>query len=98
MANNRMLLVHIPTGLAVHLAKRLALGWYVTPGKEPEVGERLNQLFLAVTKKYGSGIQQDDFALALEDAADAGMALGGWEYVEDLDDGIVQLRLRSEDE
>lgn len=32
MANNRMFLVHIPTGLAAPLGKRNSWGWYVPDG------------------------------------------------------------------
>jgi hypothetical protein len=76
MANNRLWLVHRPTGAAVRLGKRLADGWYGPPSVE-----QMNAFFEAA----GEGPSQDDFVLALEDADGAPMCSEDWKYEGDID-------------
>lgn len=71
MANNRMWLVHKPSGSAVFLGKRMGGSWYGTP---EDLSERIAVLF--------SVTEGDDFALAMEDCAGAPHAFGGWQYTE----------------
>ena len=82
MANNRMFLVHVPSGLGVHLGKRMAYGWY---GADQELGERLNRFYAMLTERGleegGNVEEQDAFALAMEDA-DGAMEMPPWQYGE----------------
>ena len=84
MANNRMFLVHRPSGLAVFLGKRMGHGWYTT-----DRCASVQILFDAVENEDG----RDDFALAIEDATGATLALGEWQYGPQWyrNDGLVQL-------
>jgi len=84
MANNRMYLLHKPTGRAVFLGKRMAWGWYRVPD---DIKERLEALFEAV--EDDAGTSQDDFAIALECATDQPHAIDDWEQIGD--DGKIQL-------
>lgn len=86
MANNRMYLVHKPTGRAVFLGKRMAWGWYSVPD---DIKERLEALFEAVEDDAGSS--QDDFAVALECATDQPHAIDDWEYADQEAGGKIQL-------
>lgn len=66
MANNRMFLVHRPTGLRVYLGKRFGWGWKNVPN---DLGEQLQKLFDYLRENpHGS---QDDFLLAMEDVKEA---------------------------
>lgn len=65
MANNRLWLVHRPTGKSVFLGKRMAWGWYGAP---EDIGAQLKALYDAIEH---SDTNQDDFLLAMEDADDA---------------------------
>lgn len=79
MANNRLFLVHRPTGLAVFLGKRMLRGWYAIREDNP-----LNDFFDRIDALYGAApsnwrephnpdnlakamLGQDDFLLVLED-------------------------------
>ena len=62
MANNRLWLVHRPSGRRVFLGKRMAWGWYGAP---EDTGARLNAMFEAIE------CDQDDFELVMEDASRA---------------------------
>ena len=88
MANNRMFLVHRPSGLAVFLGKRMGHGWYTT---DRCIG--VQELFDALENEHTYYNQQDDFAVALEDATGATLALGEWQYGPQWyrNDGLVQL-------
>lgn len=70
MANNRMYLVHRPSGKALFLGKRLTDGWYGVP---EDLVERLKQLF-ADTEEYEFH-RRDDFGLYMEDASMAPNAI-----------------------
>ena len=85
MANNRMFLVHLPTGLAVFLGKRMGHGWYTTDRCTSA------QILFDVLESQYFYAGQDDFAIALEDAIGATLALGEWKYGPKRDDGLVQL-------
>ena len=86
MANNKMFLVHRPTGLAVFLGKRMGHGWYTT-----DKFTSVQKLFDTVKNEYDYYNEQDDFAIALEDARRATLAMGEWQYGPHRDDGLVQL-------
>ena len=88
MANNRMFLVHRPTGLAVFLGKRMGHEWYTT-----DKFTSVQKLFDAVKNEHDYYNKQDDFAVALEDARGATLALGEWQYGLKRDDGLVQLSM-----
>ena len=74
MANNRMWLLHKPTGKAVFLGKRMDDSWYGTPD---DVCHRIQALF-AAANEFGDG--GDDFALAMEDCVGAASAFNDWCY------------------
>jgi len=63
MANNRMMLMHRPTGLAVFLGKNSGWSWCGTPD---DIEEKLAQLFERVERECENGDQMDDFCLAME--------------------------------
>ena len=84
MANNRMFLVHRPSGLAVFLGKRMGHKWYTT-----DRSISVQNLFDVLENEDG----RDDFAIALEDATGATLAIGEWEYGPHRDDELVQLIL-----
>ena len=67
MANNRLWLVHRPTGRAVKLGKRMAWGWYDPPSQA-----RLQAFFDAIP------YNQDDFFLAIEDNSGAPLLRVRW--------------------
>ena len=62
MANNRMCIVHKPTGYAVWLGKRMAVGWYCNA---EDIQKELNDMYNLIEKEEGC-INQDDFVIALE--------------------------------
>ena len=87
-----MLLVHVPTGLAVHLGKRYAEGWYTNEANR--IGNKLEKLYavLALDSDYKKGINEDDFALIMEVTERAPQALGGWRYGPLREDGLYQIQ------
>ena len=86
MANNRMFLVHRPSGLAIFLGKRMGHGWYTT-----DRCASVQILFDAVENEYDYYNKQDDFAVAMEDTSRATLALGEWQYGPHRSDGLVEL-------
>lgn len=88
MANNRMYLVHRPTGLAVFLGKRMEYGWY--DGENIPV----QKLFDALGKlDYADN--QDDFAIYMESAVNAPMAIDDWYGCKTYDGDVLQITLKS---
>lgn len=76
MANNRMYIVHIPTGYAVCFGKRMGWGWYLGAGSNTNAAlEELYEKLEAIG--YGEEGRQDDFGIALENAR----AISGGMYV-----------------
>lgn len=92
MANNRMFLVHVPTGLAVYLGRRMAWGWYNHADNE-NIGPNIARLFRVLEEMNDSYAgRQDDFSVALEDVSGASSANGAWWYgPEKRQDGLWQL-------
>ena len=86
MANNRMLLVHRPTGLAVVLGKHMGTGWYAPPS------ESLMKVFYDRIEKevYGNQIihGMEDMCIAMEScSADTPYVLVEWDgYFADKED------------
>lgn len=66
MADNRMFLIHKPTGLGVMLGKRTGYGWSDAPANE-----ELNRLYDYLADMGAEG--EDDFMLAIE-------SNDGWNY------------------
>lgn len=60
MANERMFLLHEPSGFYVPLGKRMGWGWY-----GPPEAERIQRLFDAVETQEAEG-DQDCFVLAFD--------------------------------
>ncbi len=85
MANNRMWLVHRPTGLAVLLGKRMLRGWYRPPSRE-----HLSE-FYEFLDEYENA--QDDFVIALEDPTESSCA-GVECYFGVNSDGFQRLKLK----
>lgn len=76
MANNRLWLVHRPTGEAVCLGKRMGVGWYTS-----DVGKSVADFF-SRTEDAGDPADQDDFILAIEDGSGAPCCCADWTYDE----------------
>ena len=74
MANNRMWLLHKPSGKAVMLGKRYNDGWYST---HENLFYKVNNLFVT------AGSFSDDFTLAMEDCSGAKSAFDKWEYTKE---------------
>jgi hypothetical protein len=91
MANNRMFLVHLPTGLSAPLGKRMGCGWYTSEETQAKMGDRVALLFEVLEKEHFYADEQDDFAVAMEDISGATLAAGSWQYGERREDGLVQL-------
>ena len=90
MANNRMFLVHRPTGIAVMLGKRYTGGWYV---HTEDISSRVQKLFDVADEEDRTGLQ-DDYCIALESCKHgADMATDKFSYVETLEGGIWKLDL-----
>lgn len=64
MANNRMFLVHRPSGNRVYLGKRMAVGWYDAP---PDLGQKIAEMFNVVEHLAPDGAGQDDFVIEMDD-------------------------------
>lgn len=75
MANNRVWLVHRPTGEAICLGKRMAYGWY---NQTEMLGTKLAGFFARCEESQSR--DQDDFVLAMEDASGAPCCTGEWTY------------------
>ena len=61
MANNRMLLIHQPTGLAVVIAKHMGCGWY-----DPPPPDTLQLLYDEVERRTKTLADMEDFCLGME--------------------------------
>ena len=79
MANNRIWLVHRPTGFAVMLGKRMGYGWYLQ--EEPNQGKRMSDFFKRIEEAEYEG-SQDDFVLAIEDGREAPDCTENWKYAD----------------
>lgn len=90
MANNRMWLVHRPTGLAAYLGKRMGWGWYMRDSERAAMGENIETLY-EVLEEMGYGGEQDNFVLAMEDCSGAPGAFEDWQYGERREDGLTQM-------
>ena len=87
MANNRMFLVHRPTGKAVTLGKRMGRGWYAPPHTLARDLARLFEMAEDASEDL------DDFVLAMEIAEGPSGAITGWTYDGEPVDGIFTLKL-----
>lgn len=76
MANNRLWLVHRPSGQAICLGKRMAVGWYLPVGSD-DLSARLEAMFNAIDDDMS---KQDDFVLCIEDGRDAPWCCDTWHY------------------
>ena len=92
MANNRMYLLHRPTGLAICLGKRMAFGWYQAP--EAQYMEAFYQHILNHLEK---GQDQDDFVLAMEDCSNSS-CFADWDYGSVDESGFMRLREKSDEQ
>jgi len=63
MANNRMLLIHRPTGLAIVLAKRMMDGWYRPPSQDA-MGAFFDEVDTRTVP--GDEVSMDDYCLGME--------------------------------
>lgn len=83
MANNRLWLVHRPTGKSVFLGKRMALGWYLPQeDQQGPIGTKLQKMFDDMDEAMdgGNALLQDDFILAIEDPSGAPACTDDWIY------------------
>lgn len=76
MANNRLWLIHRPSGAAVCLGKRMDVGWY----RPYENLETEIALFFDAADTHSDEKTQDDFTLAIEDATNSPLATDKWDY------------------
>jgi hypothetical protein len=95
MANNRMYLVHVPSGLAVYLGKTMGDEWYFSKDEQvAAVGTDLVRLYRVVFEEYGGS---QDFTVAMESllgVSKTGLATDKWRFTEvRRDDGLVQLEM-----
>jgi hypothetical protein len=89
-----MFLVHVPTGLAVGLGKRMGWGWYTANAET--IGPQIQLLYDTLERDYAYGGEQDNFALAMEDTSGEALAMGAWEYSsEKRADGLRQLVMKT---
>ena len=88
MANNRMFLMHRPSGLAVYLGKRMAWGWYGTP---ENIAENIKNLFDVSIDETCKPSDQDDFCIAMEDSSELMHVDADWTHCEPVDNGLVRL-------
>ncbi len=75
MWDNRMWLVHRPTGESICLGKRMAWGWHGPPTQES-----LTEFYNRCVDGDDSIGGQDDFVLAMEDASGAPACTDKWTY------------------
>ena len=87
MADNRMYLVHRPTGLAVLLGKSLGWGWYGEDVQVQRLYDALDQL------GYCQHENINDFSLAMEDVSQTPMAKAILKYGDVRLDGLRRLTL-----
>lgn len=97
MANNRMFLVHRPTGKAVMLGKRMASGWYRPGfnGQPDPLAKRMERLFELAEDHWENSQDDnlDDFVLVMEDAEGPTGAITEWTYDGVQVDGIFSIKL-----
>lgn len=74
MANNRLYVVHRPTGFFLCLGKRLAHGWH---GDTPDLNAFHQKCADAVGPNWN---QQDDFVLCIEDDENAPDCRTNWRH------------------
>lgn len=86
MANNRMYLVHKPTGYAFPLGKHMAGGWY---GQPADMGESLAEYLDECFMDSGS---RDSFAIAMESSDDPNV-ITDWEWDQE-ETGIGRLTMK----
>jgi hypothetical protein len=71
MANNRLYLVHAPTGVGIGIGKRMGWGWYVGATRDGRPMEPdLNLFYDHAIENLDPGDSQDDFVLVREDTTD----------------------------
>jgi len=75
VANNRMWLIHKPSGIGVMIGKRLAIGWHHAPKKD-----KLQSFYSYICDYYPES--QDDFVLAMEDCTGS-TCYNDWKYSSD---------------
>lgn len=61
MANNRMFLIHQPTGLAIIIGKHMGWGWYNPPEQDT-----LQAFYARVEDESGNEAEMEDFCLGME--------------------------------
>lgn len=84
MANNRLWLMHRPSGKAVCLGKRMGVGWYRPPDKATL------EAFYQEIEDLVFAEGQDDFILLQEDTSGAPGAYNGeWRYHDNPAGGII---------
>lgn len=80
MANNRMYLLHPPSGKAVYIAKRMGFGWYRNRSAE-SLWRDIMRLFKTLQNDFpGFAITQDDFAIAMESTDGTTPVITSWKF------------------
>ena len=93
MSNNRMFLVHTPTGLAAKLGNMTGYGWGI-PGHAESLGSSIELLFVQLMiEGYPGG--QDAFEIFLEDESGTA-SKRSFTYGDSRADGLYNLILSEE--
>jgi len=87
MANNRMWLVHRPSGVAIRLGKHMGIGWYAPP----EASE-LQRFYDYILQNEGS---TEDLILAMEGCHND-LCYDNWQYTGETVEGFSILELNIE--
>lgn len=94
MADNRMFLVHFPTGLAAPLGNRYGSTWGMSETTKSNMGNLVETLFKTVGDSiYYGGC--DDFVVALENTNSRTVNGIEYQYVESLSNGLFQFMIKA---
>ncbi len=94
MANNRLYLIHRPSGAWVQLGTRMGFGW---GSSKFDLNERINNFF-QLAKESSDDESQDEFILAMENVprVTADAPTTDWDYVWK-DDGTYDVCLKTKE-
>ncbi len=94
MADNRMFLVHVPTGLAAPLGKRYGATWGMSETTKSNMGDLVETLFETVRDTlYDGGC--DDFVVALENTNSCRIKSIEYQYGESHSNGLFQFIIKA---
>lgn len=95
MANNRMFLVHVPSGVAVCIATRMGYGWHVNDRNR--LAAKVQYWLDVILDELEDAAEQDDVALILEHSDRQSIEPGDWNYSKEAAlPGLVRLEKRGD--